>query len=158
MADESLTENRQKIDAQEDGMALAPGDGLTGKQEAFARAYIDGMDATKAYADVYDVSDPEAPSVKISAHRVLHHPKVKQRIRDLLRPVIEEHQINVHTLVSMYAEAYAIAKAKQQSTAMTNAINGMARVTGHDKIMIEESEKTISITYEIPNPAQGTES
>lgn len=57
---------------------------LTSKQDAFARAYVQGASVVEAYRFAYDVGDDTAPATaRNNAYKVLNHPKVAARIRQL---------------------------------------------------------------------------
>ena len=61
---------------------LAPD--LTSKQDAFARAYVQGCSVADAYRFAYRVGDDTAPAtVRNNGYKVLNHPKVAVRIRQL---------------------------------------------------------------------------
>lgn len=110
---------------------LFPAPGLTLQQEMFARAYIEcGGNASEAYRASYRVSNHKSTTIHRRAHEVLHNRKVQARIQQLVAPIVQEHEITVDKLVSMYLEAYAIAKIQKRSSAMSMAVRGIASVTG----------------------------
>jgi len=64
---------------------------LTGKQEAFAQAYVlNGGNATKAYRDSYSSSGMTEGTLWNEASRTLANPEVTHRIEELRLPVIKE--------------------------------------------------------------------
>jgi phage terminase small subunit len=57
---------------------------LTSKQDAFARAYVQGCSVADAYRFAYQVGDDTAPAtVRNNGYKVLNHPRVAVRIRQL---------------------------------------------------------------------------
>ena len=69
---------------------------LTPKQTKFAALYLEHGDATRAYAEVYDVG-PETPRAKVQrmAHQLRHLPKVANRIRETQAAAAEDVVISV---------------------------------------------------------------
>jgi hypothetical protein len=59
--------------------------GLTAKQEAFAQGLASGLCATEAYRQSYDASGMKQTSVEVEACKLSQHPKVAQRVEDLLK-------------------------------------------------------------------------
>src|SRR5688572_9993360 len=58
---------------------------LTSKQELFARAYAQGCSVAEAYRFAYDVGDDTAPAtIRNNGYKVLNHPRVATRVRELL--------------------------------------------------------------------------
>lgn len=63
---------------------VQPSAELTSKQDAFARAYAHGCSVVDAYRFAYNVGDTTAPATaRNNAYKVLNHPKVAARIRQL---------------------------------------------------------------------------
>lgn len=58
--------------------------GLTLKQEAFAVALSEGETNTGAYRKAYDASGMQQTSVEVEACKLAAHPKIAQRVNDLL--------------------------------------------------------------------------
>jgi hypothetical protein len=59
--------------------------GLTAKQEAFAQGLASGLCATESYRQSYDASGMKQTSVEVEACKLSQHPKVAQRVEDLLK-------------------------------------------------------------------------
>jgi hypothetical protein len=58
--------------------------GLTLKQEAFAVALSEGATNVEAYRKAYDASGMQATSVEVEGCKLAAHPKIAQRVQDLL--------------------------------------------------------------------------
>ena len=58
--------------------------GLTLKQEAFAVALSEGATNVEAYRKAYDASGMQQTSVEVEGCKLASHPKVTQRVQDLL--------------------------------------------------------------------------
>ena len=56
---------------------------LTAKQEVFVVTYCGGVSATEAYRRVYNARSMAPTTVNTEASRLLHHPKIGQRIQDI---------------------------------------------------------------------------
>ncbi len=68
----------------------------TEKQENFALEYfLNGRDATEAYKKVYDTTTDSMNTIYVSAHKVLHNPKVSLRIHQLEIEQYSKHILSV---------------------------------------------------------------
>ena len=78
--------------------------GLTPKQEAFCRAYIEnGGNASAAYRVAYDASGSTDKSVHESACKVLANAKVASRISELQAKIAQKHGVTVDRIVGELA-------------------------------------------------------
>lgn len=81
---------------------------LTAKQEAFAVAYIKLGNATAAYREAYGEGNWSEPALNVEACRLLKHPKVSLRIKELIQPVIAASELTVkRTLEHIALAAYS---------------------------------------------------
>jgi len=69
----------------------------TVKQELFAVNFVlNGGNATKAYQEVYDVGeDTLITTVYTEAHKLLHNPKVAQRVHELQMQEYSSHILSI---------------------------------------------------------------
>lgn len=75
------------------GKAATP-TGLTGKQEAFARHLaLDGMTNSEAYRLAYQAEGMAAATVHSEACKQAQHPKVSQRVHELLAEKRAKHNV-----------------------------------------------------------------
>jgi phage terminase small subunit len=58
-------------------------DGLTQRQEAFCRLFVETGVAADAYTAAYNAEDSSRATVRVNAFRLLKNPKVQQRVREL---------------------------------------------------------------------------
>jgi hypothetical protein len=75
-------------DARTETRALAPS-ALTGRQENFARAYAECGVALDAYKAAYESDGSSRATARVAAYRLLKHPKVAARVRELQQAAAE---------------------------------------------------------------------
>lgn len=92
---------------------------LTAKQENFATRYVEVQDAVQAYRDTYDV-DPasSADGVRVNAGKLLRHPLVARRIREIQDAAAELAVVNIagrlhHQLEIAHADANEVAQLRK---------------------------------------------
>lgn len=73
--------------------------GLTPKQEAFARAYLETANASAAYRKAYDASGMQDSSVYVEASKMLASPKISLRIAALQEATAKRHNVTVDKIV-----------------------------------------------------------
>ena len=81
-------------------------DKLTPKQEAFAMAYVESGNASKAYKAVYNVNDNTSDnSISVEASKLRNNPKITLRILELQELAQVRHSITIHTLTDELEKA-----------------------------------------------------
>lgn len=104
---------------------------LTGKQEAFAIAYVETGNATEAYRRAYTVSEKTKPeSVWSNASRLMADVKVSARIADLQKAAQERLMVTVESITGELEAARLLAEMEKQPSAMTAASMGKAKLHG----------------------------
>lgn len=73
--------------------------GLSPKQEAFARAYVETANASEAYRRCYNASRMLDTSVHVSACKLLADVKVKQRVTELQAAVAKRNDVTVDRII-----------------------------------------------------------
>lgn len=73
--------------------------GLTPKQEAFARAYLETASASAAYRKAYDASGMQDSSVYVEASKLLASPKIALRISQMQEATAKRHEITVDKII-----------------------------------------------------------
>lgn len=114
---------------------------LTQQQEAFAAAYVETGNGSKAYRMAYDVgADTKPETVWSNASRLLADSKVKARVKDLQAEARELLMVSVGTLTDELelARAKAMAEPKGASAAVSATL-GKAKLHG---LLIEKAELT----------------
>lgn len=104
--------------------------GLTVKQEAFARAYVECGDARKAYELAGYSQKNSLESQRVEACRLLQNPNVSLMVRGLMEGHAKRHQVTVDTINEMLKEDRELARQNAQSSAAVAATMGMAKVNG----------------------------
>ena len=110
---------------------------LTPKQEAFCLAYLETGNASEAYRQSYEASKMKPETVSRSAKELLDHPKITARLDKLREPIIERHNVTVNSLLSELEEARQLALGTEQASAAISATMGKAKITGHDKQLMD---------------------
>ena len=105
---------------------------LTSKQEAFAQAYVEIGNARQAYAAAGYSQDSSLTTQQKEAHKLLHHPKVAPRIRELQaiarRRAEADYAVTVDRLTDMLMEIYE--RDETRSAGKLRAIESLARLHG----------------------------
>lgn len=105
---------------------------LTKTQEAFARAYVELSNARQAYPMADYSQNNSLSTQQKEAHKLLHHPKVAPRIRELQanarRRAESEHEFTVDVLANMYMEIKESSDARPAGK--MQAIVGLAMLLG----------------------------
>ena len=105
---------------------------LTKMQEAFALAYVEIGNARQAYAAAGYSQGSSLATQQKEAHKLLHHPEVAPRIRELQaiarRRAEAEHGVTVDRLTDMYMEIYE--GSETRPAGKMQAIIGLAKLHG----------------------------
>ena len=109
-------------------------DGLTPKQEAFARAYLETGNAAEAYRQAYDVAENARDNwIYVEACQLLDNPKIALRLQALQD---EAARLSVYTVKAAYdelEEARKLALATDNPGAAVSAITAKIKVFGLDR-------------------------
>lgn len=97
---------------------------LTAKQEAFALAYMETGNASEAYRKTYSSESMTSKTVNEKASRLLAMGKVRARLEELRKPVVEAAQITLAGhLVRLEALSIAAEQAGQYSAAISAEVS-----------------------------------
>lgn len=120
-------------------------DKLTPKQEAFALAYVETGNASEAYRQSYNAENMSQDAIKVEACRTLAKPNVALTVANIQMAAQERTLVTVESITKELEEARALALNERQSSAMTAAIMGKAKVNGLliDKV---DSKQTVNVT------------
>ena len=115
-------------------------DKLTPKQEAFAMAYVEYGNASKAYKAAYDVNEnTNNNSISVEASKLKNNPKITLRILELQELAQERHSITVDSLTDELEKARKTAQEAGQASAMVAATMGKAKLHG---LLTDKAEVT----------------
>jgi phage terminase small subunit len=107
------------------------GDKLTPKQEAFALKYVECSNASEAYRHAYNVRPDTTPeAIWVNGCKSLAHAKVSQRVYELQQLAQERTLVTIESITRELEEARLLGKTTEQSSAMTAASMGKAKVNG----------------------------
>ena len=116
--------------------------GLTPKQDAFARKYVECNNASEAYRTCYDVKAGIKPeTVWRKACELMANGMVSARVFALQEMAQERTLVTVQSLTEEYEEARQVGISGDQSAAMSTATTGKAKLHG---LMTEKNETTHS--------------
>lgn len=132
-------------------------DSLTPKQEVFCLAYIEGGNSSDAYRKAYNAGKMTAKTINEKASRLLAEGKVRARVEELRKPVVEAAQITLAGhLERLEALSVAAEQAGQYSAAITAEVSrGKASGLYVDKLTVGGDDKNPlkhSITVEFVKP------
>ena len=106
------------------------GDKLTPKQDAFSRKYIECSNASEAYRHAYNAEKMCDEAIWVEACRVLAGPKVSLRVYELQQLAQERTLVTVESITKELEQARLMGEQTEQSSAMTAASMGKAKVNG----------------------------
>lgn len=112
---------------------------LTAKQESFCLAYLEAGNASEAYRKAYNAENMKPETVNRKAKELLDHGKIAARLAQLQGEAAKRNEITVDSLLDELEEARQLARAEAQPSAMVSATMGKAKITGHDKQVLEHS-------------------
>ncbi|HEX2753737.1 MAG TPA: terminase small subunit [Alphaproteobacteria bacterium] len=103
---------------------------LTGKQEAFARAYTELGNASEAYRRSYQASKMKPETIWSRASELLADSKVAARVKEIQDSAAAKVVVTVHSLAQELEEARAVAMSEKQPSAAVSATMGKAKLFG----------------------------
>ncbi|MAF42873.1 MAG: hypothetical protein CMI54_01715 [Parcubacteria group bacterium] len=111
---------------------------LTPKQNKFVKAYIEnGGNGTQA-ALTAGYSETSAGAI---ADENMKKPGIKLALDKHKELIANKHDITVASLIEKYREVYELSLEEKQFSASNTALNGIAKITGLDKQVIEHQGK-----------------
>ena len=104
---------------------------LTGKQEQFARAFVELGSAAAAYRRIY-ATRPDLPGSTVcpEASRIRNLPNVAARIAQLRERHAQQTGVTIDTVTQQLRRAYELAVARRQPGAAVAAAMGLAKLHG----------------------------
>ena len=117
---------------------------LTAKQEAFARAIVEGMNQADAYRSAYNTSRMSDNAIYREASLLMSNPKIAQRISELrdqlAKPTIKTAQERMEWLTQLIDNAEEGTNEKQKAIDILNKMDGLyvQRITGDIKVKMLE--------------------
>ncbi len=112
---------------------------LTPKQEKFCQKYIELGNASEAYRQSYDSANMKPEVVNNKASALLAKGEIRVRLEELRKPLLETHQITVHSLIGELDEARDVGIETKNANAMISATMAKAKIAG---LVIDKSELT----------------
>ena len=110
---------------------------LTSKQEAFAQAFVSGKTQADAYRVSFSAGNMKNETIQQAASRLMADGKVTARVAELRAPVVAKLQYGLEEAMLEAAEAFQVAKDKENGGAMVAAVQLRAKLNG---LLIEKRE------------------
>ncbi len=128
---------------------------LTPKQERFAKKFVELDNAFEAYGLIYSTKNMSDNAVYVEASRLLNHPKISLRIKELKEHHANRHDVTVDTITNELEEARQMAIKTETPSAMVTASMGKAKLHG---IVIDKAsvDVTVNPIEELMNSVSGT--
>lgn len=119
---------------------------LTAKQEKFCLAYLETGNASAAYRLAYAAENMKPATVNNRACELMANGDITVRIDELQSAAAARNEVTVDSLLAELEEARQIAKSDIQPSAMVSATMGKAKITGHDKQVVDHVSSDRSMT------------
>lgn len=119
---------------------------LTAKQEAFCLAYLETGNGSEAYRKAYGAGAMSAKTINEKASRLLATGKVRARLEELRKPVVEAAQVTLAGHLSRLEELSIAAEQAGQYSAAISAEVARGKAAG---VHVEKSEHMVT-TKELP--------
>ena len=128
---------------------------LTPKQEAFCQAIVSGLSQADAYRSAYDAKAMKAAVVQNKASLLMKKGEIRVRIENLRKPVVEKLQYDLSQAMTEAAEAFTMAKKKENGGAMVAAVQLRAKLNGllTERVQVDATVKG-SVSYRANMPAR----
>jgi len=114
---------------------------LTIKQERFCMVYVETGNASEAYRQAYNAENMSNEAIGVEACRLLDHPSVSLKIKELKSGHTKRHELTIDDLVAELEEARqaALSAMVVQSSASVAATMGKAKLLG---LVVDKNETT----------------
>lgn len=107
---------------------------LTAKQEAFAQAYVGGMNASDAYRSAYDAGDMKSETINRKAKELMDNGKITARVQELkdaIEPEIQERlKLTKETAIERLMKISELAVNARQYAAGSGSLMNAAKIAG----------------------------
>lgn len=110
---------------------------LTPKQEKFCQGVVKGLSQADAYRSAYNAKNMKPEVVQVKASELMANGKVKVRVAELRKPVVEKVQYGLEQAMREAEDALQVAKAKENGGAMVAAVQLRAKLNG---LLVEKKE------------------
>ena len=114
---------------------------LTIKQERFCMVYVETGNASEAYRQAYNAENMSNEAIGVEACRLLDHPSVALKVKELKSGHIKRHELTIDDLVKQLEEARQVALTLEnpQCSAAISATMGTAKLLG---LIVDKNEHT----------------
>lgn len=110
---------------------------MTPKREAFCQAIVSGVTQADAYRTAYAAGKMKPETIQKRASELMADGEVKGRVDELRKPVVEKLQYGLEQAMMEAAEAFQVAKSKENGGAMVAAVTLRSKLNG---LLVERSE------------------
>lgn len=120
---------------------------LTPKQEAFAQAVFNGMNASDAYRSAYDADAMKDEAIHVNASKLLKNAKVALRIqalKDAIEPKIQRKlMLTKETAIERLMQISEQAVEAKQFSAGSNSLMGACKIAG---LVVDKVDARLEVT------------
>jgi phage terminase small subunit len=123
---------------------------LTIKQEKFCMVYVETGNASEAYRQAYNAENMSNEAIGVEACRLLDHPSVALKVKELKSGHIKRHELTIDDLVAELEEARqaALSAMVVQSSASVAATMGKAKLLG---LVVDKTDIKLTSAKELTN-------
>jgi phage terminase small subunit len=123
---------------------------LTIKQERFCMVYVETGNASEAYRQAYNAENMSNEAIGVEASRMLDHPIVTLKIKELKSGHTKRHELTIDDLVKQLEEARQVALALEnpQCSAAISATMGTAKLLG---LVVDKTDIKLTNAKELTN-------
>ena len=123
---------------------------LTIKQERFCMVYVETGNASEAYRQAYNAENMSNEAIGVEACRLLDHPSVALKVKELKSGHIKRHELTIDDLVKQLEEARQVALALEnpQCSAAISATMGTAKLLG---LVVDKTDIKLTNVKELTN-------
>lgn len=123
---------------------------LTIKQERFCMVYVETGNASEAYRQAYNAENMSNEAIGVEACRLLDHPSVALKVKELKSGHTKRHELTIDDLVAELEEARqaALSAMVVQSSASVAATMGKAKLLG---LVVDKTDIKLTNAKELTN-------
>jgi hypothetical protein len=110
---------------------------ITGKMEKACKVFVETGNQSEAYRSAYSTGNMTEKTTREKACKLFAKDNIRARVKELQAATLKRHEITVDSLAAEYDEAKQLALKIERPEAAIKAIDGKARITGHDKKVID---------------------
>lgn len=127
---------------------------ISQRKKRFAELWVEYGNDARAHKDAGFMPHANDVTHRKKGCQMRKHPQVAAYIKELQAEHAEANKVRVEDLLKQLDAAYVLAMREKRPSAMVSAVMGKARITGHDKQIVEH-HMTRPIDLVINRPGSG---